>query len=183
MTDALCNASRSTLIIIDLQERLMPVIADAAEILKRATILTQAAILLDIPIIVTTQQPLRLGATVAPIQQALQPNTPVIEKAYFNACAAPDFLSLLSNNQNDLILMGCESHICVLQTALGLLNQKRRVKLVIDAIGSRQHSNKAIAIERAKTAGAELVTSEMVIFEWLQNSHHPRFKEILKLVK
>jgi nicotinamidase-related amidase len=176
----LCEASRSTLIIIDLQEKLMPVIADGVDVVKRALLLAQVAKLLDIPVLGTVQQPLRLGRTVPAIQSMLDTSC---EKVNFDACAEPAFLASLAPERNDLIVLGCEAHVCVLQTVLGLLHRKQRVKFVVDAIGSLQYANKLAAIDRAQSAGAEIVTSEMVIFEWMRNSDHPKFREILKLIK
>jgi nicotinamidase-related amidase len=173
----LCDASRTTLIVVDLQEKLMPVIGDAAQVLQRAVLLAQAARLLEIPVIGTAQQPLRLGPTVAPVHALLDRT---IEKTSFDACAQPKFMAALSNGRD---VLGCEAHVCVLQTVLGLLHRQRRVKLVSDAIGSRRGSDKQAAIERARTAGAEIVSSEMLMFEWMGNSDHPKFREILKLIK
>ncbi|MFC5474975.1 isochorismatase family protein [Paraherbaspirillum soli] len=176
----LCEASRATLVVIDLQEKLMPVIADAAGILKRTELLMHAARLLDIPVVGTVQQPLRLGDIVPSIGPLLHKS---IEKTAFDACAVPEFLDSLASERDDLVIVGCEAHVCVLQTALGLLHRKRKVKLVVDAIGSRHADNKLAAINRATAAGAEIVTSEMVMFEWIGNSEHPRFREVLKLIK
>ncbi|WP_211443260.1 isochorismatase family protein [Collimonas humicola] len=176
----LSDASRSTLLIIDLQEKLMPVIGDGQQVLRRAVLLAQAARLLSIPVIGTAQQPLRLGGTVAAIDGLLDQT---IEKSSFDACARPEFIAATENGRDELVVLGCEAHVCVLQTVLGLLHRQRRVKLVSDAIGSRQAGDKAAAIERARAAGAEIVTSEMLMFEWMRNSEHPKFREILKLIK
>lgn len=176
----LCEPSRSMLIIIDLQQKLMPVISDGETVLKRALILAQAAKLFAVPIIATEQQPLRLGPTVADI--AAMPDR-TIQKNDFDATASADLLSSLQAWRNELIVVGCEAHICVLQTVLGLLDRQWRVRLVVDAIGSRLDLNKAVAIDRARAAGADIVTSEMIIFEWLRNSDHPKFREALKLIK
>ncbi|GGC68394.1 isochorismatase family protein [Undibacterium terreum] len=176
----LCDASRSLLIVIDLQQKLMPVIADGEHVVKRAALLAQAARLLQIPVLGTAQQPLRLGPTVAAIQPLLDKT---IEKSSFDACASQDFLAALEGDRDELIITGSEAHVCVLQTALGLLNRKRKVKIVTDAIGSRDNANKAAAIQRAQAAGADIVTSEMVMFEWMRHSEHAQFKQILKLIK
>ncbi|MFM0210806.1 isochorismatase family protein [Paraburkholderia sediminicola] len=176
----LCDASRAMLIIIDLQKKLMPVISEGNEIVKRALFLAQMAKLLDVPIVGTEQQPLRLGGTVPEIGQMFSRR---FEKDHFDATAEPGFADCLEPGRDDLIVLGCEAHVCVLQTVLGLRERNRRVRLVVDAIGSRQSANKIVAIDRAKSAGAELVTSEMVAFEWLRTSEHPRFREALKLIK
>ncbi|HWW07574.1 isochorismatase family protein [Collimonas sp.] len=176
----LCDASRTTLIVIDLQEKLMPVIGDGAQVLQRAVILAQAAKLLAIPVIGTAQQPLRLGPIVAPLHPLLNRT---IEKSSFDACAKAEFMAALTNGRDELVVLGCEAHICVLQTVLGLLHRQRRVKLVSDACGSRKAADKIAAIDRARAAGAEIVSSEMLMFEWMRDSDHPNFREILKLIK
>ncbi|PFH09882.1 nicotinamidase-related amidase [Collimonas sp. PA-H2] len=176
----LSDASRSTLLIVDLQEKLMPVIGDGQQVLRSAVLLAQAARLLSIPVIGTAQQPLRLGRTVAAIEGLLDQT---IEKSSFDACTQPQFIAATENGRDELVVLGCEAHVCVLQTVLGLLHRQRRVKLVSDAIGSRQAGDKAAAIERARAAGADIVTSEMLMFEWMRNSEHPKFREILKLIK
>jgi len=176
----LCDASSSMLIIIDLQKRLIPVISEGEEIVKRATILAQVAKLLDIPVVGTEQQPLRLGATVPEIGQLFSKR---FEKNHFDACAEAGFAEYLEPDRGDLIVLGCEAHVCVLQTVLGLRARNRRVRLVVDAIGSRRSTDKIVAIDRAKSSGAEILTSEMVVFEWLRTSEHPKFREALKLIK
>jgi nicotinamidase-related amidase len=176
----LCDASRSMLVVIDLQNKLMPVISEGKEIVKRALILAQVAKLLEVPIVGTEQQPLRLGGTVPEIAQMFSRR---FEKNHFDASAEPGFAECLEPDRDDLIVLGCEAHVCVLQTVLGLRERNQRVRLVVDAIGSRQSANKIAAVDRAKSAGAEIVTSEMVAFEWLRTSEHPRFREALKLIK
>jgi len=141
----------------------------------------QAAKLLTVPIVGTAQYPAGLGPNVADLHALC--NT-VIAKTDFDACGEPAFIAALdATDRPDLIVTGCEAHVCVLQTVLGLLEANRKVRLVVDAIGSRQLLNKTIAIDRAKAAGAELVTTEMVLFEWMRSSAHPRFKEVLRLIK
>ncbi len=176
----LCDASRSLLLVIDLQQKLMPVIADGERVLKRAMLLAQAARLLGIPVVGTAQQPLRLGPTMPDIHALLDKT---IEKTGFDACASADFLAALEGDRDELIVLGCEAHVCVLQTALGLLHRKRKVRLVADAIGSRDNADKAAAISRAQAAGADILSSEMVMFEWMRDSEHPQFRQILKLIK
>lgn len=175
----LCDSSRSALILIDLQERLMPAIDNGDSVLKNAHMLAEAAAMLDVPVLGTVQNPSRLGPN-APAIQARCLRT--IEKMDFDACAEEAFLAAL-DPAHELIVAGCEAHVCVLQTSLSLRRRGRRVRLVADAIGSRQAYNKTIALERAQAAGAELVTTEMVIFEWLRSCRHPKFKDALRLLK
>ena len=179
--NTLCDVLQSTLVMIDLQERLMPAIHDNEAVAGNARRLAQAAKLLDVPVIGTAQYPAGLGPNVADLHALCDT---VIAKNDFDACGEPAFMAAPdAAGRADLIVAGCEAHVCVLQTVLGLLRHKRRVRLVADAIGSRLPLNKAIAIGRAKAAGAELVTTEMVLFEWMRSSEHPRFREVLRLIK
>jgi nicotinamidase-related amidase len=176
----LCDASRSTLIVIDLQERLMPTIHEGAAVISRARILAQAARILGIPVIGTAQSPSRLGPNVAEISELFDRT---IDKDDFDACAQAGFLETLPPSRDDLIVVGCEAHVCVLQTVLGLLDRKHKVRLVADALGSRRPSDKATALDRARGSGAQVMSSEMVIFEWLRDSNHPKFRQLLGLIK
>jgi nicotinamidase-related amidase len=178
--NGLCDAARSTLIVIDLQQRLMPAIHDGAGVVKHALILAGAAKALGIPVIGTAQNPEGLGPNVAEVNALCDR---VIAKTGFDGCAQPEFLAALDNGRGDLIVAGCEAHVCTLQTVLGLLERGRKVRLVVDATGSRRPLNKDIALDRAKAAGAELVTTEMVLFEWMRDSRHPKFRELLRLIK
>jgi nicotinamidase-related amidase len=106
-----------------------------------------------------------------------------MEKTEFDATRNPAFARHVRGERPDLVVAGCEAHVCVLQTVLGLLDGKRRVHVVADAIGSRAPDNKKAAIERMARHGAEIVTTEMVVFEWLQSSDHPHFRETVALIK
>jgi nicotinamidase-related amidase len=126
----------------------------------------------------TEQNPAGLGGTVP----ALAGAGPVIAKTSFDACAEGAFLEALAGD-GQLVLCGCEAHVCIGQTALSLLAHRRRVAVVLDASGSRRPDSKEAALARLARHGAEIVTAEMVIFEWLKSAEHPRFREALKLVK
>jgi nicotinamidase-related amidase len=178
--NGLCDASRSTLIIIDLQERLMPAIHEGDAVMRNALRLSQTAKLLGIPVIGTAQNPEGLGPNVAEVHAQCDK---VFAKMDFDACAEQAFLDALADERGELIVAGCEAHVCVLQTVLGLLGRGRHVRLVADAVGSRAPLNRQVAMERAKAAGAELLTTEMVMFEWMRSAAHPRFKDMLRLVK
>jgi nicotinamidase-related amidase len=174
------NSERAVLLLIDLQERLMPAVGDSETVIARAVRLAEAARLLDVPVVATEQYPAGLGPTVAPL--AAYPSA-VLAKTAFSATSDPGFPALLPAETGDIILAGVEAHVCVLQTALGLLESGHRVVLAADATGSRDNTDKAAAIERARQHGAEIVTSEMVLFEWLRDAKHPRFREVQKLLK
>ena len=170
----------AVLLLIDLQQRLMPVITDHETVVARAVRLAEAARLLDVPVLATEQYPAGLGPTVPPL--AAYPQV-VLAKTTFSATGDPGFAALLPAGASAVLLAGAEAHVCVLQTALGLLASGHRVVLVTDAIGSRDPADKALAIDRARQHGAEVVTSEMVLFEWLRDARHPKFREVQKLLK
>lgn len=175
----LMTASRSLLLIVDFQARLMPAIEGGAEALANAVRLVAAAKLLDVPVVLTEQNAKGLGST-APELAAICP--PPVHKMTFGSCATPASIEAIGERP-EIIVAGCETHVCVLQTVLGLIEHGRRVVLVRDAVGSRRAESKEAALARATRHGAEIVTTEMVIFEWLRTCEHPRFREALGLVR
>ena len=176
----LLTADGAVLLLIDLQQRLMPVIHDHEAVVARSVRLAEAAQLLGVPIRATEQSPAGLGATVPPL--AAYPQK-IVSKTAFSAVGDPDFSSLLPAGAGEIVVAGCEAHVCVLQTVLGLLGAGHRVAVAADATGSRDPADRAAAIDRARQQGAEIVTSEMVLFEWLRDAQHPRFREVQKLLK
>jgi nicotinamidase-related amidase len=175
----LITAEGAVLLLIDLQQRLMPAIHDHETVVARAVRLAEAAQLLDVPIRATEQYPAGLGPTVP--QLAAYPQA-VLAKTTFSAAGDPGWSGLLPSGAGEIVIAGCEAHVCVLQTVLGLLGSGRRVVVVADATGSRDPADKAAAVERARQHGAEVVTSEMVLFEWLRDARHPKFREVQKLL-
>ncbi|MEC4594406.1 isochorismatase family protein [Nitrospirillum amazonense] len=168
---------RSTLAVIDLQARLMPAIRDGGGVVANTRRLLSAAGLMDIPALFTEQNPRGLGATVP----ELAPDAAsVLPKMTFDA--TPVLIDRLPPD-HAVVLTGCEAHVCVLQTALGLLERGRRVCVVGDAVGSRTAENKAAALRRLAAEGAEIITTEMAVFEWLESAEHPRFREVIALIK
>ena len=176
----LLTAEGAVLLLIDLQQRLMPVIHDHETVLARAVRLAAAARRLDVPVCATEQNPAGLGPTVPPLAGYPQA---VLSKTTFSAAADPGFPALLPAGAGQIVVAGCEAHVCVLQTVLSLLASGRRVVWAADATGSRDPADRAAAIDRARQHGAEIVTSEMVLFEWLRDSRHPEFREVQKLLR
>ena len=158
----------------------MPVIHDGPSVVANTRRLAEGAGLLDVPVCATEQNPAGLGPTVPEV--AAFPQL-VMAKTSFGAVAEAAFATLLPPGTEEVVVAGCEAHVCVLQTALHLAGDGHRVLVVADAVGSRDPDDKAVALERARAAGAEIVTSEMVLFEWLGDSRHPRFREVHKLLK
>ncbi|RDJ25268.1 isochorismatase family protein [Bosea caraganae] len=175
----LLDPARTHLVVIDVQARLMPAIFDGARVLANARRLVAIAGLLDIPVLLTEHNPAGLGGTVP----ELADSGPVIAKMSFDACGDPDFVAALPDDDEELVLCGCEAHVCLGQTALGLMSLGRRVIVVQDAVGSRSPESKAVALRRLERHGAEIVTTEMVAFEWLRSAEHPQFRAVLNLIK
>lgn len=173
------DAQTSMLLVIDFQTRLTPAIDGAAAAIANAQRLVRGAELLGVPTLYTEQYPKGLGHMVP---ELAAPADRLIEKTTFDSSRAPGFLERTPIDRT-LVLTGCETHICVLQTALGLIDAGRKVFVVADAVGSRSPESKRLGLERMEQAGATLVTTEMVLFEWVADARHPRFKEISALVK
>lgn len=167
------------LLIIDVQDKLVAMLND--ENLKNDAIkLAKTASILNISTVITEQYPKGLGSTIEEIKEVL-PNAEYVEKTTFSAFKEDEVKKLLSQKQ--VILFGIETHICVLQTAMDLLNEGYEVFLVQNACGSRNDDNKQAALRRLIHAGIQIVTTEMVIFELLESSKHPNFKEVQELIK
>lgn len=168
----------SLLLCVDIQERLMPAIDGADDVIARAKKLIEVARLMNISRVFTEQNPKWLGSTVSELSLG---NERLVRKRYFDASAEEAFP--LPANGVDVVVIGCEAHICVLQTVMGLLGHGRRVCVVQDAIGSRRREDKEVAIQRMAKCGAEIVTYEMVVFEWLRTMDDPVFGPVLKMIK
>ena len=170
----------SALLIVDFQTRLTPAIEDGAAAVANTRRLIQAAEMLEVPALFTEHNAGGLGPTVADL--AAFANGRIVHKMTFDACRTAGFLDRLADRR-DIVVAGCETHVCVLQTVLGLLDAGRRVHLVRDAVGSRRAESKETAIRRMERHGAEIVTAEMVVFEWLGSAEHPRFRDAITLIK
>lgn len=171
--------NRSTLVLIDLQSRLMPTIDQWELVIERCVKIAKIARLLNIPIIGTEQSPQSLSHNVELIRQFCE-NT--VAKNHFDACQ-DGLINAPSKNRDHLILARCEAHVCVMQTALGLLRQNFEVSIVVDAVGSRRALDRDIALHRLGSAGAHHLTTEMLAFEWLQSASNPSLRDALRIIK
>lgn len=198
----LIDADESQLVLVDYQARLMPAIHENEAVLRNALRLGRMAQILGVPAWGTEQNPQRLGENPAELR-ALCRKT--LAKMHFSGC--PDGLTELLRaparpaqggnarslpkhlqkapepERSTIVVAGCEAHVCLLQTALDLLEEEFEVWVVTDACSSRTERNRDAAFDRLAGAGAELVTTEMVAFEWLRSAEHPQFKEVLSLIK
>ncbi len=176
----LLQASASTLLIVDMQGRLMPVINHGDAVLEATHKLAQAAQLMEVPVVATEHHSLMLGVTVERLRPLVQS---VFHKKHFSSAREPGFEAWLPAARKTIVVTGCEAHVCVLQTVIGLIDLGYHVAMVSDAVGSRKAPDHHAALRRARAHGAEIVSMEMVIFEWLDTCEHPRFREALRLVK
>jgi nicotinamidase-related amidase len=171
------------LLVVDLQERLLPAIHERERVLQNAVRLAKGAALFKLPIIVTEQYRPGLGGT-APELAAAIPNFAPIEKMTFSACGAPAVMDALNDrDETDVILCGLEAHVCVTQTCLDLLDRGYAPFVVADAVSSRTPENARLGLERMRHAGAVVVSTEMVLFELAERAGTEEFKQILSLVK
>jgi nicotinamidase-related amidase len=173
------DPKHSLLLIVDFQSRLMPAIHEGETAVRNAKRLIEAAKLFDIKTIFTEQNAKGLGATVESLPVEMHQ---LVHKQYFDACREDGFLVRIPVSAR-VIVAGCESHVCVLQTVLGLLQASRTTYVVRDALGSRHQEDKETALRRMERHGAEIVTTETVVFEWLQTAEHKRFRDAIALIK
>lgn len=175
----LTKANQSALLMIDLQERLAPAIHDFADIQRHNQWLLGVAQRLGIPVAATVQYPQGLGSMIQELAALIVPEH-IVEKIHFSAVADGCLDNLAALERPQVILTGIEAHVCVLQTALGLLEVGKEVYVVEEAVGSRRPSDKALALERLRQEGCRIVSREMVAFEWLHKAGTDLFKQISK---
>jgi len=199
----LLDAAESQLVLVDYQIRLMPAIFEGTQVVANAVRLGQLARLMEVPVWGTEQNPSKLGENVAEVRTLC---AQTLSKMHFsgveeglgewlrppakpvagNARSLPKHLQKPATNadeRNTVVIAGCEAHICLLQTALDLLEDEFEVWVVTDACSSRTERNRDAAFDRLAGAGAELVTTEMVAFEWLRTAEHPAFTAAQALIK
>jgi len=209
----LLDADDSQLVLVDYQTLLMPAIFENERVLANALRLARMASLLEVPLWGTAQTPEKLGPNMPELQKAIEEaGGKILNKTHFNAVAdglgdwlrpparkappgpprgnarsLPKHLQKAPEPDEEgrgvVVIAGCEAHVCLMQTALGLLEEDFDVWVVTDACSSRTERNRDAAFDRLAGAGAELVTTEMVAFEWLRTAEHPAFREVLGLVK
>lgn len=187
----LMDATRASLLIIDVQDKLYPACQDPELIVANCCFLVKCANRLGVPVIVTEQYPKGLGHTAKPILDLLekpgdsQAGGNVVSKIAFSAIPTDGFLEKIeeSAGRDQIVVAGMETHVCVLQTVMELLERGREVYVVADAVTSRSQHDKIFGLERMRDAGAKIVTRESVMFEWLRVAGTPEFKELSALIK
>jgi isochorismate hydrolase len=177
---SLITREECVLVIIDVQDRLMPVIAEREAVLQNTLRIIKFSQLLNIPIVITEQE--KLGLTLPEVSAEAAGIHPVV-KVHFNCFMSAEFEHIIKlHERKTLILVGVEAHICVIQTAI-YASPLYKIHVVADAIGSRTLENRNIAIERMRQAGATITSAEMLIYEILQRAGTDKFKAVLQLVK
>ena len=175
---------RTALVVVDLQEKLLPAIANRERVLRNSVLLLELANVLALPVVLTTQYRRGLGPTV-PDVLAAAPGVAPLDKVSFGCFGSPEFLERLKGlaGRDQLVVAGIESHICVAQTVLGALARDYTVHVASDAVGSRSEENRAVGIGRMERAGALVSSTEMAIYELLGRSDGSAFKKMLPLLK
>lgn len=179
----LLKPNESFLLIVDVQEKLAPAVENADRIIANMVFLAKAASRLDIPILITEHCPDRIGHTLPEIIKAAG-NAKIVDKVHFCAQSEPNFTAALRRLDRDKpIICGMEVHVCVLQTALGLKEAGYDPFVSADAVASRNTEDYVTALERFRQNSIEVVTCEMVVFEWLQRADTSEFRDLLALIK
>ncbi len=173
----LMNRDESVLLVVDIQERLLPHIRDSEAVLANAVWLVKVAQRLGVPVMVSEQYPKGIGSTVAVLRELTLPEA-VAEKLHFSCVAAKCLDGLQGNERPQVVVAGTESHVCVLQTVLDLRGQGKEVFVVAEAVGSRRPADKELALARMRSHGIHIVSREMVAFEWLRQAGTDLFREI-----
>lgn len=180
------NTQDSIVLVIDIQEKLTKMLKEdvSAQVVEKSSKLVQAAKTLGIDVVLTEQYPKGLGQTVDEIKNVLAQDYNPYEKTAFSVLyEQPIADKIKHSHKKQVVICGIESHICVLQSALALINEGHEVFVVQDACASRNKYEFKCAMEYLKQAGAKVLSLEMVLFAWLKGAKHPNFKEVQALIK
>ncbi len=175
------TAADSVLVVIDVQDKLLAAMPTGPALVREVAFLLDVAALLGVPAVATEQYPKGLGPTTAELARRLPPDPP--SKTAFSCCGAAGFLAdLRSRGRPNIVLVGMEAHVCVMHTALDLLDAGFGVFLPADAVASRSNLDAEVALRRLERAGAVVTTAETTAFEWVGDAAHPQFKAVSRLV-
>jgi nicotinamidase-related amidase len=178
----LMDSDKSFVLMVDIQEKLFPTMANGQDLLENTIKLLKATKALDINLLTCEQYPKGLGNTLPELKEHL--TNEVYEKTIFSACGNEDLLNTAKKlKKPQCIIAGIETHVCILQSVSDLINNGIEVFIPYETVSSRTEKNKYLALERMKSWGAQIVSLEQVFFEWLKDAKHEKFKEIVKLIK
>ena len=174
----LINANNSAVLVVDIQDKLVPAVFESDRLIKNAKWLMEIANILNVPVLISEQYPKGLGHTVAVLDNLVQAKQKM-EKLSFS-CAADDDCqsSIQSLGREQVIIIGMEAHVCVMQTALDLKSMGKEVFVVADVVSSRNPKDIELALQRMRQGGIHIVGREMVAFEWMRKSGTEEFKQI-----
>lgn len=176
------DATDSFVTVIDVQPTFLAGIWQRDQIVERTKFLIQCANLLGVPVLATEQYPERMGGTEPGVQELL--GEPPYSKMAFSCCGSEAYLEKAESlSRTQAVLVGIETHICVTQTALDLLENGYEVFLAVDAVSCRMEDAHKIGIKRLRDAGVEVCHTESVVYEWMQGADHEKFRDVLKIVK
>lgn len=181
---AIADAAAATLVVVDVQERLLPHIDGHESVLRRCGQMIRAAGVLGVPVLATEQNPRGLGSTAEALRAAWPAGTKALAKETFSCWGDAAFRERLqATRREQVVLTGIEAHVCVMQTALELARVDYEVFVIADAVGSRKARDCELALERIRQAGVVVTTAEAVIMEWQRRYTGPTFKAILEIIK
>jgi len=181
------SAERSVLVVVDVQERLFVAVPSGPKVAANIGLMLDVADALEMPVVVTEHMAGSIGHTIAELRDRLPERAEIVAKTHFSAWDEQGFrdtsATLKDNGRTDYAVCGMETHVCVQQTALGLLAGGNTVRIVADACGSRDFEDRAVALDRLRAAGADIVTAESLAFEWLRRGDTPAFKKLLRTIR
>ncbi len=179
----LITADQSCLLIVDVQAKLAPAVEGCERVIANCAMLMQVAARMQVAVLVSEQYPEGLGPTVPELAK-LAPAGALMAKEHFSCMGDAGCSGRIQGlERSQIIIAGMESHVCVLQTAFGLIHEGREIFIVADAVSSRSTEDRRLALERLRDGGASIVTTEMVLFEWVGRAGTPEFKELSKMLK
>ncbi len=177
------SLDNSVFVLVDVQGKLAELMFEKKELFANIEACTRGMLVLDVPVIWTEQIPEKMGSTIAPLKKLLKGVEP-IPKSSFSCCGEPEFMKALRQTlRKQVIIAGIETHICVYQTAADLLQAGYQVEVVSDAVSSRSAENRNVALHKIASIGAGLTTTEMILLELARTAKHPKFRDILKIIK
>lgn len=181
------RADEACLIVVDVQEKLFVAIPSGPRVEANIGLLLDAADALGLPVLVTEHMAGSIGPTRRPVSERLPGNAAVVAKTHFSGWDEPGVRdrveALVATGRRDFAICGLEAHVCVQQTALGLRDAGYTVRIVADAVGSRDYEDREIALQRMRGAGCDIVTTEAIAFEWLERGDTPAFKKLLRTIR
>lgn len=177
------SPEQSVLLVVDIQEKFRDRVFNWSGLVDNARKLISGALLLDVPVVITEQYPQGLGETIGELQSLCPPSLSRYSKTTFGALADPGIeQAMLALRRPQVIVCGLETHVCIHQTLQGALFKGLSPFLVGDAVTSRLDSNRDLGIAHARDMGVPVVSTEMVLFEWLQDARHPQFKAVQQVI-